>query len=377
MGLYIHIPFCTGKCDYCDFYSVPGREDRIDDYLRAVRQEAEMLRARFFGGERPIIDTVYFGGGTPSSLNVQQIDTLGEIIGKYFAVMDACEFTTEANPESAKSDRLTAFMGIGVNRLSIGAQTFNAGLLKAIGRRHSREQTIQAVETAHEIGMKNVSLDLIFALPQQTVEDFETDLTTAAILKPQHISCYELMLEAGTKLYEMKQSFSEEEEETNVKMFRLSHDFLTACGFEHYEISNYAKEGYRCRHNVRYWKNEEYVGLGASAAGYIGGRRYKNVSDVEGYCKKLLIENSLPVESEETLSDLARAGESAMLRLRTLDGIERDEFRRQTGFDPFELFASEIEKFVKIGLLVVEKDKIHLNLRGLTLSNEVLADFLR
>jgi oxygen-independent coproporphyrinogen-3 oxidase len=185
------------------------------------------------------------------------------------------------------------------------------------------------------------------------------------------------MLEAGTKLYEMKQSFSEEEEETNVKMFRLSHDFLTACGFEHYEISNYAKEGYRCRHNVRYWKNEEYVGLGASAAGYIGGRRYKNVSDVEGYCKKLLIENSLPVESEETLSDLARAGESAMLRLRTLDGIERDEFRRQTGFDPFELFASEIEKFVKIGLLVVEKDKIHLNLRGLTLSNEVLADFLR
>jgi len=377
MGLYIHIPFCTGKCDYCDFYSISGGEDRIDDYLRAVQQEAKILRERFFCGEKPIIDTIYLGGGTPTSLNVRQIETLGLIIEENFVFADACEFTTEANPESAKKDRLMAFMNLGVNRLSIGAQTFNAGLLKVIGRRHTREQTIQAIETAREIGLKNISLDLIFALPNQTIDDFETDLTTAVILKPQHISCYELMLSPGTKLFEMKQSFSDQEEETNLKMFRLTHDFLTACEFEHYEISNYAKPGYRCRHNVRYWKNEEYIGMGASAAGYLRGRRYKNISNVDEYCTRITVENSLAVESEETLSDLARAGESAMLRLRTLDGIVRKEFQQQTGFDPFELFAKEIEKFTNIGLLVLEKDRIYLNMRGLSLSNEVLAEFLR
>jgi oxygen-independent coproporphyrinogen-3 oxidase len=371
------VPFCTGKCYYCDFYSIPGTEEIIDNYMQALREEARIVREQLFGGEKPALDTIFLGGGTPTSLAPKQIEKLGQIIDENFVRADGFEFTSEANPESANMDRLTALMGIGVNRLSLGTQTFNPGLLKVIGRRHTREQTIRAFELAKKIGLSNLSLDLIFALPRQSLSDFEIDLTTAVILEPRHLSCYELMLEPGTRLYEMKQAFSEDEEEVNIQMFNLAHDFLTSAGYEHYEISNFARPGYRCRHNLRYWQNQEYIGLGPAAAGFVNGRRYKNLSDVDDYYRTLTTEAVRPIENEETLSELARAGESAMLALRTLEGIVREDFSNRTGFDPFELFADEIDRFIKLGLLEVSGDRIHLNLRGLTLSNEVLAEFLR
>jgi oxygen-independent coproporphyrinogen-3 oxidase len=375
-GLYIHVPFCSGKCWYCDFYSICGSTDEIENYLQTLEREILLIQSQSLRGETIELETIFIGGGTPTTLEADQIKRLGEIIDEHFRRTPDCEFTMEANPETVNPVKARAIRDIGVNRLSIGTQTFDPGLLRAIGRRHTREQTIRAVDTARDAGIRNISLDLIYALPGQTIEQFEMDLTTAMTLEPEHLSCYGLTLEPGTKLYETMYPRSDDDEQLNVRMFHLAHDFLTATGYEHYEISNYAKPGRQCRHNVRYWRNQEYLGLGPAAAGFVHRKRYKNVGDVGQYCETIRTQGRRPIESEEHLEGMAFAGETAMLNLRTSRGIVRGEFLEQTGYDPFSLFAEPIRKFVELGLLEVCEDRIFLSVRGLMLSNEVAAEFL-
>jgi oxygen-independent coproporphyrinogen-3 oxidase len=376
-GLYIHVPFCSGKCWYCDFYSICGSPYEIDTYLQALEKEIGLIRQELLGNDDICLETIFIGGGTPTSLSPDQIRRLGQIIHENFEQVPGCEFTIEANPETISPVKIAAMKDIGVNRLSIGAQTFDPGLLKAIGRRHTREHTMRAIDQAREAGIRNLSLDLIYGLPDQTFEQFQIDLTTAIMLAPEHLSCYGLTLEPGTKLYEMMYPRSDEDEQMDVRMFNLAHDFLTASGFEHYEISNYAVPHRQCRHNLRYWQNLDYIGLGPAAAGFIKRSRYKNVSDFLAYCDAILTHERRPVESIEHLGDLEFSGETAMLNLRTTYGIDRQEFLAQTGYDPFELFAKAIRKFSDLGLLEIRKDRIFLSLRGLTFSNEVIAEFLQ
>jgi oxygen-independent coproporphyrinogen III oxidase len=373
-SLYIHVPFCSGKCFYCDFYSIPAEPDLIASYLRALNREVKFLRERFFEGQKPLVKTIFIGGGTPTSLAPRDLADLGRIIDENCRRPADCEFTCEANPESVTGEKIQALQAAGLNRFSLGAQTFDDQLLKVIGRRHTSRQTYLAVDLANTLEVKNISLDLIYALPNQTPEEFTRDLDTAVNLPLHHLSCYELTYEPGTKLYSSRTG--EDQEDQQVEMFRTGHRFLTAQGFDHYEISNYARPGFYCRHNMRYWKNLDYLGLGPSAAGFINHRRYKNETDLKNYCRRLLEQNELPVASQETLPPLQFAGETAMLALRTTTGIEKNDFSQQTGYNPFDLFQHQIEKYQPLGLLETTPDRIFLTLRGMTLSNEVLADFL-
>lgn len=376
-GLYIHVPFCSGKCSYCDFFSVPFRSDLGQVYLRALDREAQLVRDQFFGGQKPPVETIYLGGGTPTSLGLHDLAELGRIIRAHFVPTAECEFTSEANPESLTTGKVRELKAAGMNRLSIGAQTFDDALLKAIGRRHTSQQTLWAMEFAMEQEIGNVSLDLIYALPGQSREQFVNDLEIAVRLMPEHLSCYELTYEPDTKLARARAQTGEpEEEDRPVEMFCLADSRLAAAGFEHYEISNYAKPGFQCRHNLRYWQNLDYIGLGPSAAGFLNRRRYKNTGDLGAYGDRLLKDNRLPVASDEVLSARAFAGETAMLALRTRSGIGRQEFLNRTGCDPFELFKAPIDKYAALGLLEVHADRITLTMKGWTLSNEVAADFL-
>ncbi len=376
-SLYIHVPFCSGKCFYCDFYSVPAEPNLIGRYFLALEREVKFLRDRFFNHQKPRLETIYIGGGTPTSLDPDRIAALGRLIAENFQPAENCEFTCEANPESVTKEKILALQAAGLNRISIGAQTFDDRLLKVIGRRHTSRQTRLAVDLATVLEIKNIGLDLIYALPGQTPQQFKNDLETAVTLPLRHLSCYELTYEPQTKLYPLRpKSLTPDQEQQQVEMFLTAREFLTANGFDHYEISNYARPGFQCRHNLRYWKNLDYIGLGPSAAGFLNRRRYKNVNDVTDYCRRLLDQNELPVADEETLSDLQFAGETAMLALRTAAGIDKNNFYRRTGYNPFNLYEKTIVKYKALGLLETTEDRIFLTLRGWTLSNEVLVEFL-
>ncbi len=405
MLLYIHIPFCTGKCLYCDFYSIVRDDTKINAYLDALAIEAKLIRESGFDGQKISIETIYLGGGTPSSLDVCQLKKVIDIINDNFELDMLKEFTCEANPDTISEEKLILLKDAGVNRISIGAQTFDDNLLRFLGRRHLACHIFRASELVRKF-MDNINIDLIFGLPEQSIDNFLFDLKQAACkISANHISCYELMFSEGTKLSQMLQEsiISSACEDTLVNMHRYAHSFLSDMGYEHYEISNYAKPSGKCLHNLRYWENAEYIGLGASAAGYINriqqyktfecdspdtscprayddscinSTRYKNISDVDRYIYKLTKENTLPIESSETLSAKARAGETAMLALRTSAGIDREKFIIRTGYDPFLLFANQIEKFRNTNLLDIDERTIKLTPEGFLLSNEILREFL-
>ena len=377
MLLYVHIPFCSGKCLYCDFYSIVANSTIIDSYIDGLEREAQLVREKYFDSTEITLETIYIGGGTPTMLTDSQLGRIMRIIDSNFRTYKLKEFSCEVNPESVSADKLAVLQSSGLNRISIGAQTFDDALLKVIGRRHSSAQIQRAYELAHKF-TDNINLDLIFGLPYQIIDNLKTDLhRVAETLSAAHLACYELTFSEGTKLTEMlnHSHIPTPDEDLLVEMHRYVHRFLTANGYEHYEISNYAKPTRQCLHNLRYWENAEYIGLGASAAGYINGVRYKNCSDVDQYCRKLS-DNILSIESSETLSKKSRAGETAMLALRTSAGIDREKFKNQTGYDPFLLFANQIEKFRNTHLLEVDERTIKLTPEGFLLSNEILREFL-
>jgi oxygen-independent coproporphyrinogen-3 oxidase len=370
LGLYAHVPFCQAKCGYCDFYSVPIAECSSSAYVQAVLRElAGRLPAR-------PISTVFVGGGTPTILPAAE---LGLLLGALTrAAPEVFEFTVEANPASADELKLSLLRECGVNRLSLGAQSFDDGELSRLGRIHQSRQIVESVAAARAAGFDNINLDLIHGIPGQTVESWRTSLRRGVDLDPEHLSCYSLTYEPGTDFSRRREcgEITACDEALEAELFELTIDELTAAGFEHYEISNFARPGRRCRANIIYWMNREYLGVGPSAVSYLGGVRRRNVADVGRYLELVKTGPDAAAAEEERLAPRARAGETAIQMLRMTEGIDEAVFQRSTSFDPRTLFAEQIDRFTTGGLLVAVEGAIRLTRRGLLVANRVMEEFL-
>lgn len=345
-ALYIHIPFCARKCCYCDFASYPGREDAWDAYFRALEEELkgwiDAVGNRF--------STAFIGGGTPSLVPPEHIARIASMVR-------ADEFSMEANPGTITEDALKAYLDVGINRLSIGVQSFDDGLLKAIGRIHSADDAWRAVETARRAGFSNINIDLMYALPGQNMAQWEATLERAAAVDPEHISAYSLIIEEGTPLAGWAQ---EADEDLVNAMQRRATAFLKAKGYERYEISNYAKPGYECAHNITYWLRGDYIGVGCAAHSLYGGRRFSNPASLDEYLagKRRIDETVLTAQDAQE--------ETIMLGLRMARGVD-------------VLALPDIEKaqrLVKLGLGDIRNGRFSLTERGFELQNAAVLELL-
>jgi oxygen-independent coproporphyrinogen III oxidase len=372
-ALYVHVPFCRSLCGYCDFYSEVLRPAALRPYLAAVAGElADAARPR---GWR--FDTVYLGGGTPTVLPVADLRTLLAAVGDYIDGTRPLEFTVEANPATVSADTIAALRAAGVNRVSVGAQSFLPDELRVLERTHTPGDVEKTVTALRQGGFTHYSLDLIFGIPGQTVATWEQSLQQALDLGPEHMSCYGLTYEAGTPLYEHRARgrLQPLDEDLEADLYELTLDRLAAAGLPQYEISSFSRPGCECRHNLRYWHNEPYLGVGPAAAGFIDGVRYKNVSDTAAYVAAMEAGQS-PWSEQETLPPEQRAGEAAMLLLRLNRGIDRAEFQARYGRDPAEQFAEPIGRHAADGLIVVDEKSIRLTRAGRLLADYVLRDIV-
>ena len=324
LGIYIHIPFCRSKCDYCDFYSLAGAEEQMDAYQKALL--AHMKETARVAGEIPV-DTIYFGGGTPSYYGDKRLRELLKAVRKLFSVEKDAEITMEANPDSVTFKSLRALRRAGFNRLSMGLQSACPSELAAVHRPHSVEQGDEAVVAARAAKIKNLSLDLIYGLPGQSEESWHNTLEHALSLNPEHLSCYGLKVEEGTPLAQRVAAGEVlPDDDTQAELYLWTVERLCQAGYEQYEISNFAKPGFASRHNLRYWLTRPYIGFGPGAHSDFGGRRYSWIRDLEGYIKGVLEGGSL-LDSQDLIPQRERGGEYLMLRLRTTRGIEEWEYR--------------------------------------------------
>ena len=368
-SLYVHIPFCQSKCSYCAFYS----ED-ISKHDTAALTGAIIDHINDY--DLSDIQTVYIGGGSPSSLPQARLFKLIEHISNNCP--REIEFTTEVNPSQVNSKLLQGLVGRGVNRLSIGAQSFNDDELKFLGRLHTANQIQTAFDQARNAGLKNISLDLIFAIPGSTLQSFEFSLDKAISLNPDHISAYSLTIEPQTPIYHAVKSgkIIRVGEETDRRMYEMAIDKLNVAGFGQYEISNFAKPGYECKHNLACWTNDPYIGIGPAAASYYKGRRYTNICDIKAYTTA--IQNSLLVATEiHTPDKKEKAHETAVLNLRTRSGINLADFKQRTGYDAMELFKEPITQHLKQGMLELDETKntISLTKKALPIADTIICDF--
>jgi oxygen-independent coproporphyrinogen-3 oxidase len=367
---YLHIPFCAHHCGYCDFAVAAGTDHLIDLYLEALEMELAGL-----GAPAPVT-TLFLGGGTPTYLSPAQLERLMRMIRHWLPLRGGGEFSIESTPESITPGKVDVLAAGGVNRVSIGVQTFHAHLLPALDRIHSPEQVAPAVEAVRSRGM-NFSLDLIFGVPGQSLDDWRADLDRALGLRPDHLSTYGLTYEKGTPLWKDRErgQVKSLDEETELAMYLEAIDRLGAAGFEHYEISNFARPGRRCRHNEAYWANHAYFGFGVGAARYLGGKRELNVRGLKDYLKRVLAGGSPTFQGEE-LGPEERARETAVIQLRRCDGIFRNEFLAQTGYALDALMGEKIARHAEAGLLEDSGDHVRLTRRGKCIADALVADLL-
>ena len=358
-GLYIHVPFCKQKCNYCDFSSFARQEKQIDSYLTALAREAVLYR-------EIACQMLYVGGGTPSLLQEHQIYRLAKIIRKNFKPVSCFEESTfEANPESLTSEKIAVLRDIGFNRLSMGLQSFHDEELKLLGRVHTASQFVTAYKAARIGGFSNINVDLIAGLPKQSLEQFLESVQQLVALRPEHVSVYGLQIEEGTPFFEQGIVC---DQPLMRSMLEETATVLENAGYHHYEISNFALPGYEAKHNSHYWKNGEYLGLGCAAASYRQGVRRQNTTRLNDYI--CCMENgTTPIVFSEKLSGKAQVGETLMLAFRQLDGVELTPEQEQ-------LFGKEIEKHLKKGLLTRVDKKVKLSKEGLYLANEVFRSFV-
>ncbi|CAM3114989.1 radical SAM family heme chaperone HemW [Paenibacillus lupini] len=377
-ALYIHIPFCTNKCHYCDFTSYVLKGQPVDEYLEALEREMALTVAQM-PPER--IDTVFVGGGTPTVLTPPQMERFLASVKKYFPLADDVEFTMEANPGTTDPEKLAAMFAGGVNRISFGVQSFNNALLERIGRIHSMEDVYKSLENARAAGFTNLSIDLMFGLPGQTVETLEDSVNKALALDLPHYSLYSLKVEENTlfhKLYQRDElPLPPEDEEFN--MYTLLMDRLKQAGRNHYEISNFARPGYESRHNSTYWRNEPYYGLGAGAHGYASGLRHVNVKGVQPYIE--YTKTKLPRLEENSVPEYEAMEDFMMVGLRLLKGVRASDYAAQfEGRKLEDKFGSIIEKLEKNGLLERIEDAgdtiYKLTDKGVLFGNDVFGSFI-
>ena len=372
LGIYIHIPFCKTKCDYCDFYSLPEREGTMDDYLKAlvahIRETAPLAK----GWQ---VDTVYIGGGTPSFFGGKRLSTLLGEVKKRFNVARDAEVTCEANPESADLKFLKTIRRAGVNRLSLGMQSACDAELHAVHRLHDFSQVVSAVQWARKVKFKNLSLDLIYGLPGQDMDTWRKSLEAALSLEPEHLSCYGLKVEPGTPLDgRVMRGEALPDDDTQADMYLWTVERLRQAGYLQYEISNFARPGFQSRHNLKYWMSRPYIGFGPGAHSDFGGRRYSFVRDLDKYIMGIL-NGGRVIDEDQLIPHRERGGEYLMLRLRTTRGIEEWEYRREfsMNFDPLE---QKLEEYEHQGWAVKEENRWRLTPKGFLVSNQLIGDLM-
>lgn len=373
-GLYIHIPFCRQKCLYCDFPSFAGREAFQARYTEALLAEIGS-RARECADRE--VCSVFFGGGTPTVLPLPLLERLARRVFSSFRIAEDAEITAEANPGTLNRETVRALRGMGFNRLSIGVQAWQDGLLKRLGRIHTIGDFLENYRIVREEGFRNVNVDLMFALPGQTMADWRETLEGAAALEPEHISAYSLILEEGTPLFREWEEgrLAPVSEELDREMYHMAVDFLAEKGYAQYEISNFAKPGRQSRHNRLYWQAEEYLGLGLGAHSYWNGERFHNPYSMEGYIcaegrPERLAEDREPVAERDALAEFMFLG------LRLTEGVSFSAFRERFGREMKAVYGEQIAALAAQGLLAEDKDGIRLTRRGIDVSNAVFGEFL-
>jgi oxygen-independent coproporphyrinogen-3 oxidase len=369
-GVYVHLPFCPYLCPYCDFAKWPRRKSSAQRYLEALSREIEdapPFRAR----------TLFLGGGTPNTYEPETIARLTGVLRERFALPAGAEATIEMNPDPPLCEGFEIYREAGINRISLGVQSFAATELATLGRRHRAQDVASAVRRARAAGIGNVALDLIFGVPGQTVDSWRTTLAAALALEPEHVSTYGLTIEEGTRYaaWYAREPGAFSSNDLEAELYELAIDTLTAAGYEHYEISNFARPGSRSLHNANYWENGDYLGLGVGAASYRGGVRSVHVRDLESYCQAALGRLPIPGESE-CLAGAARAGEAAMLALRTSQGVDTAAFAERYGIDFMSYYAPVLAEMTSAGMLEITEFRVRLTRRGRFVANDVCAAFV-
>lgn len=372
IGIYVHIPFCRSKCDYCDFYSLAGREERMDDYQKALLSHIKET-APFARGSQ--VDTVYFGGGTPSFYGEKRLSELLAALRRRYDVARDAEITVECNPDSVDRKMLTRLRRGGVNRISLGMQSACEEELKCLHRAHTVQQARDAVAAVRGAKIKNLSLDLIYGLPGQDMDSWKHTVEEVLALAPEHLSCYGLKVEEGTPLFgrvARGEALPDDDQQADCYLWTVER--LESAGFRQYEISNFARSGYQSRHNLKYWMGKPYLAFGPGAHSDFGGRRYAFVKDLEAYITGVLSGGSVVTDSD-LIPRRERGGEYLMLRMRTVRGIEEWEYRREhyMNFEPIE---QKLLEFERQGWAVHQDKRWHLTPQGFLLSNQLIGALL-
>ncbi len=373
-GLYIHIPFCGSKCNYCDFNSYAGKLELAREYFSSMKKEISLYHGEM---QYNMADTIFIGGGTPSVVEHKYIGEILSACRTYLNIAEGCETTIESNPGTLDLEKLQAYMGYGINRISIGLQACQEHLLKYLGRRHSTEDFINSVRLAKKAGFDNINADVIFGIPGQTMEDWKETLKMLTEQGLTHISAYSLKIEEGTRFGDMLESgkLVQMEDELDREMYHYAIDYLKQNGFAHYELSNFSKEGYQCRHNLTYWKCIDYLGLGAGAHSYLQDTRFSNTASVEEYID-YLSRGEKPVEERCAIDFCDKMSEYMFLGLRLTGGVTRAEFEELFNQDIFVKYAESFEKLKKNRLIETDGERVRLTGLGLDLANQVFMEFV-
>lgn len=374
LELYIHIPFCVRKCAYCDFLSYAAGRDLQRAYVEALLQEISSRGKRENVRGKSIV-SIFFGGGTPSILPAEWICEILNAVREAFSLEADAEITLEANPGTVDAEKLRMYRAAGINRLSFGCQSTLDEELRMLGRIHSWSEFLESYSLAREAGFTNINVDLMSGLPGQSAVSWEKSLRRIAELKPEHISAYSLILEEGTPMYEMQDQYVFPEEEEERFMYERTREVLEEYGFSQYEISNYSLPGRECRHNLGYWTGTEYLGLGLGAASLLENRRFSNTADRDRYLEYCTEPEKLE-EAEEILTLEDRMGERMILGLRLIAGVSASEFEKDFGRSLTEQYGPMIQKYETWNLLAWEGDRLHLTREGISVSNQVMAEFL-
>ena len=373
ISLYIHIPFCAQKCLYCDFPSFARKDHLRKAYIEALNKEIISLREKHNNLE---INTIFIGGGTPSVLEADELECLLKEVAKLNMAKDI-EYSMECNPGNLTEEKLEVMKKYGVNRISMGLQAKQDNLLKGLGRIHNYKTFKENFLLAKKVGFNNINVDLMFGLPNQRLNEWEETLREIISLEPAHISAYSLIIEEGTAFYNLyendKLKLPTEEEER--KMYHLAKKILEENGFNQYEISNYAKEGKECRHNLSYWNMDNWIGVGSAAASYINGKRIKNISSVEEYINSIN-EKGEAVEEIINNSKNDNMEEFMFMGLRKINGIDENEFKNRFSMNINDVYGEILNKYIGEGLLIRGSGRIFLSEKGIEISNIIMADFL-
>lgn len=374
LGIYVHIPFCKRKCNYCDFISFANKDNLICEYIKTLKEEIDKLTIK---ESEYLVETIYFGGGTPSYIESKYIVDILRLLKNKFNVSNNAEITIEINPGTVNKEKLEDYYKAGINRLSIGLQSVDDKMLKLIGRIHNYNEFLETYNLAKEVGFKNINIDLIIGLPTQTLQDIAITLQEIITLNPKHVSVYSLILEKGTPLYK---SVEEKElylpsEDLERQMYWKVKERLEKEGYIHYEISNFSKKGFESKHNLACWNQEEYIGLGVSAHSYLNDTRYSNTENIEEYIEMFkLNKNKRKINEVQNKQDKMK--EYMMLGLRKIEGVKISEFKNKFVDNPIYLFRESLSKLVMQRLIAIEGDKIKLTKKGIDLANLVWEEFV-